>query len=86
MINEELLDILEKLQVGDKALVNAHDEVLDLFLVSKCLPTDKEIFEAAQKVERFMPFDSDILQAESAGRFHGFKKGVKFIIDKLNVC
>jgi len=33
MINEELLDILEKLQVGDKALVNAHDEVLDLFLV-----------------------------------------------------
>jgi len=36
MINEELLDILEKLQVGDKALVNAHDEVLDLFLVSYC--------------------------------------------------
>ena len=33
MINEELLGLLEKLQVGDKPLVNAHDEVLDLFLV-----------------------------------------------------
>ena len=34
MINEELLRILEKLQVGDQALVNAHDEVLNLFSVS----------------------------------------------------
>ncbi len=37
MINEELLRTLEKLQVGDQALVNAHDEVLDLFSVSGCL-------------------------------------------------
>ena len=33
MINEELFNILERLQVGDQALINAHDEVLDLFSV-----------------------------------------------------
>ncbi len=33
MINEELFNILERLQVGDQALLNAHDEVLDLFSV-----------------------------------------------------
>ena len=33
MIKEELFNILERLQVGDQALLNAHDEVLDLFSV-----------------------------------------------------
>ena len=33
MINEELFNILERLQVGDQALLNAHDEVLHLFSV-----------------------------------------------------
>jgi hypothetical protein len=33
MINEELFNILERLQVGDQALLNAHDEVLDLIFV-----------------------------------------------------
>ena len=33
MINEELFNILERLQVGDQALINAHDEVLNLFSV-----------------------------------------------------
>jgi len=33
MINEELFNILERLQVGDQALFNAHDEVLNLFSV-----------------------------------------------------
>ena len=38
MINEELLSILEKLQEGDKSIVKAHNEVLDLFIVSKWRP------------------------------------------------
>jgi len=33
MINEELLNILERLKVGDQSLLNAHDGVLDLFSV-----------------------------------------------------
>tara|TARA_R110002074_G_scaffold213357_1_gene383044 strand:- start:481 stop:738 length:258 start_codon:yes stop_codon:yes gene_type:complete len=85
-MKRDMEDILLDLIDGDIDIDKAKEELLFLNSVSKCLPTDKEIFEEAQKVERFMPFDSDILQAESAGRFHGFNKGVKFIIDKLDVC
>ena len=42
MINEELLRILEKLQVGDQGLINAHDEVLNLFSVSNSDNVDEE--------------------------------------------
>ena len=34
-MKDELLGILERLQKGDQALINAHDEVLDLFSVMK---------------------------------------------------
>ena len=58
MINEELLDILEKLQVGDKPLVNAHDEVLDLFLVM--------LSEAKQKARnhKALKYDNNIYDKE----------------------
>jgi len=65
MNGEKVIDLLWEVKEGKKHPNKAYKELCVLDLVSKCLPTDKEIFEEAQKVERFKPFDSDILQAES---------------------
>jgi len=68
MINEELLDILEKLQVGDKPLVNAHDEVLDLFLVMLSDAKQKARNHKALKYDNNI-YDKEITNAYEEGLF-----------------
>jgi len=84
---ERLEQILKEYKKYNKGgLTHAKNEILDLFSVSNRFPTDKEVWEEAQKVEKFRPFDDDIKQAESAGRYYGFKKGVEWLKSKLNDC
>lgn len=42
-----------------------------------------EIHNAARKCEDYIVSDSELDQAESAGRYHGFKKGVKWAIKHI---
>jgi hypothetical protein len=67
MINEELLRILEKLQVGDQALVNTHDEVLDLFSVSGCFSFAK-YFKENYKFWRYTKDNKETYQSEISGK------------------
>ncbi len=83
-MREKLIEILR--ENWHHSYNDCADDILDLFSVSNRFPTDKEVWEEAQKVERFRPFDDDITQAEGAGRYHGFKKGVEWLKSKLNDC
>ena len=75
MISEELFNILERLQVGDQALLNAHDEVLNLFsvMLSEIL---KEADKEATKID-------DGKSDHSLGTSQGFENGAEWVIERI---
>jgi hypothetical protein len=75
MINDELLGLLEKLQVGDQALVNSHDEVLNLFLVM----LSKTLEEADKEATKLEDGKSD----HSLGTSQGFESGADWVIERI---
>ncbi len=74
MINEELFNILERLQVGDQALLNAHDEVLNLFSVM----LSETLNKAEEKADKI-----DEIQDPSGMEAVGFSNGADWVVEKL---
>jgi len=74
MINEELFNILERLQVGDQALFNAHDEVLNLFSVM----LSETLNKAEEKADKI-----DEIQDPSGMEAVGFSNGADWVVKKL---
>ena len=69
-----------------KLITESHsDQVIDIMNDEKSLEiSDKEIIKAARDYEDYDSNSSQESKAESTGRYHGFKEGIKWFREQLN--
>jgi len=76
-----LADILHKIQIGEKNITDAHAEICSLFSVSGMLPTDEEIEEHWDGIEKMHLEAKRMDENQIKDMSFGAKRGAEWMRD-----